>query len=186
MSKIKNLISDYQPIDEQEEKDKQLLLLACETFEDVLTRANEFMHFTASCFVINAEHTKVLCAYHNIYDTWGWCGGHADGDDDLLAVALRECNEETGAENLKVLNNNNPISIENLPVESHYKNGKYVASHLHMNVTYLFEADEKQPLRIAPDENSAVQWMTFEELLCCAREPVMKRIYRKIINQIIK
>jgi len=186
MDKIRKLLNDYQPINEQEKKDKQLLLLACDTFDDVLTRKNEFMHFTASCFTINKAHTKVLCAYHNIYDTWGWCGGHADGDDDLLAVALRECNEETGAQNLKVLNNGNPISIENLPVESHYKNGKYVSSHLHMNVTYLFEADEAQPIRNAPAENRAVRWMPFDELISCAREPVMKRIYQKIVDQIDK
>ena len=34
--------------------------------------------------------------YHNIYDSWSWLGGHADGETDLLAVALREVKEETG------------------------------------------------------------------------------------------
>lgn len=186
MDKLIKLLSDYQPINEQEEKDKELLMLACKIFDDVLTRKNEFMHFTASCFTINKEHNKVLCAYHNIYDTWGWCGGHADGDADLLAVALRECNEETGATALKILNDGKPISIENLPVESHYKNGKYVSSHLHLNVTYLFETDESLPIHNAPLENKAVCWMPFEKLISCAREPVMKRIYKKIADQIDK
>lgn len=42
-------------------------------------------------------------AYHNIYKSWAWTGGHSDGDSDLLNVALKEAKEETGLENLKVL-----------------------------------------------------------------------------------
>ena len=186
MSDVRELILSYQPKNEQEAKDKQLFLLACDMFDDVLSRKNEFMHFTASCFTVNKERTKVLCNYHIIYDTWGWCGGHADGDADLLSVALRECSEETGIKHLVVLNDGKPISIENLPVESHYKNGEYVSTHLHMNVTYLFEGDEKQALHIAPNENKAVSWLTFDELLINAREKIMKKIYKKIIQQILR
>ncbi len=53
-------------------------------------------HFTASAFVLNESHDKILGIYHKIYQSWGWVGGHADGNADLLAVAVKEVQEETG------------------------------------------------------------------------------------------
>ena len=46
-------------------------------------------HFTASAFVLNESHDKILGIYHKIYQSWGWVGGHADGNADLLAVAVK-------------------------------------------------------------------------------------------------
>lgn len=64
---LKEKIEKYQPYNEQEAKDKQTMLKYIDTFEDVLTRNNEFGHFTASAWTLNQERTKVLMVYHNIY-----------------------------------------------------------------------------------------------------------------------
>ena len=53
-------------------------------------------HMTASSWIVNEDYTKVLMIYHNIYNSWAWTGGHADGDEDLLHVAVKEAREETG------------------------------------------------------------------------------------------
>ncbi len=87
---LKEEIEKYKPFNEQEEKDKEIMLRYINTFEDVLTRGNEFGHFTASAWVVNKEKTKVLMIYHNIYQSWSWTGGHADGEKDLLHTAIRE------------------------------------------------------------------------------------------------
>ena len=76
-----------------------------DTFDDILTRKNDIGHFTASCWIVNKEKTKVLMVYHNIYDSWSWTGGHADGDEDLLRVSLKEAKEETGLKNVESLSN---------------------------------------------------------------------------------
>ena len=101
---LKQQIQNYKPYNEQEEKDKQTILKYMDSFEDVLTRNNEFAHFTASSWAVNSERTKVLMIYHNIYNSWAWTGGHADGESDLLQTAIREIKEETGVKNVKVLN----------------------------------------------------------------------------------
>ena len=86
----------YEPYNEQEARDRALLLRALREEADVFTRENDRMHMTASAWVTNEAHDRVLMAYHNIYDSWAWLGGHADGEEDLLAVALREVREESG------------------------------------------------------------------------------------------
>ena len=79
-------IENYRPYNEQEKWDKGLILDCLRAFEDVFTRENALAHMTASAWVVNEHFDRVLMAYHNIYDSWSWLGGHADGDEDLLAV----------------------------------------------------------------------------------------------------
>lgn len=184
MSKTIELLKNYKPYNEQESADKAMIIKAEEIFGNILTRDNEFCHLTSSAFVVNKNHDKVLCSFHKIYNSWTWVGGHADGDDDMLYVAMKEAKEETSIKNLKVLNNDNPISIEILPVASHYKRGKFVSTHLHLNVTYLLEADENEEIEIKPDENSGVAWLSFDDLLNKSTEDFMRVVYKKIIERI--
>ena len=66
-------------------------------------------------------------------------------------------------------------------MNGHEKRGEYVPSHLHLNVTYLFEADDGLPLRVKPDENSGARWFAPEEAIAACTEPWMaRRIYEKL------
>ncbi len=172
-------IKKYIPYNEQEEKDKELMLKYIDTFKDVLTRENEICHFTASSWIVNKEKTKVLMIYHNIYNSWAWTGGHVDGDSNLLNVALKEANEETGLKNLKVLSNG-IYSLEILTVKSHIKRGKFVSAHLHLNCSFLLEADEDDELRIKEDENKGVKWIDIDKVNVTTNEEEMKPIYKKL------
>ena len=177
---LREKIEKYVPYNEQEEKDKNTILKYMDTFEDTLTRNNEFGHFTASAWVVNKERTKVLMIYHNIYKSWAWTGGHADGESDLLSVAVREVKEETGVENVKVLDDD-IFSLEIVCVNGHVKRGKYVSSHVHLNVTYLLEVDESETLRIKEDENSGVKWVPIDEVEVTSNERwVKEKVYRKL------
>ena len=185
MSNTVEMLKSYVPYNEQEKKDIEQIIKAEEIFGNILTRDNEFSHLTSSAFVINEDHSKVLCIYHNIYKSWSWVGGHADGDDDMLYVAKKETEEETSLKNFKLLEPS-PISVEILPVKSHVRKGKYVPSHTHLNVTYLFEANENETIHILEDENSDIGWLTFEELIMRSDEPYMVPVYEKIIEKIKK
>ena len=183
MSKTVEMLKNYKPSCEQEEKDLLQIIKAEEVFGDILTRENSFCHMTASAFVINKKHTKVLCIYHNVYNSWCWIGGHADGDDNMLYVAKKETKEETSLQNFSEILKT-PISVEVLPVISHVKRGRFIPAHLHFNVTYLFEADEKDTVHILESENSNVGWLTFDELVTKSTEPHMVCVYKKIIDKI--
>ena len=119
-------------------------------------------------------------AYHNIYDSWAWLGGHADGEEDLLKVALREVREESGVQNSRPVTDG-IFSLEVLTVDGHVKKGAYVSSHLHLNVTYLIEADEHDPVFIKPDENSGVGWFALDEAVAASSEAwYREHIYTKL------
>ena len=177
---LREKIEKYVPYNEQEEKDKNTILKYMYTFEDTIKINNEFGHFPASAWVVNKERTKVLMIYHNIYKSWAWTGGHADGESDLLSVAVREVKEETGVENVKVLDDD-IFSLEIVCVNGHVKRGKYVSSHVHLNVTYLLEVDENEILRTKEDENSGVKWVPIDEVEVVSNERwVKEKVYRKL------
>ena len=183
---FKQQLTQYQPDNEQEERDKAVMLSLLDAKPDIYTRENQVAHMTASAWLLNKTHDKVLMIYHNIYHSWSWTGGHADGDRDLLAVAKREAEEETGVTDIKAVTED-IFSIEILTVDGHEKRGAYVPSHLHLNVTYLLEADEEEVLRVKPDENSGVKWFSLEGALKACTEPWMiERIYKKLNEKMQK
>ena len=173
----------FTPGCEQEEADRRLMLEYMELFPQLLTRENETAHFTASCWIVTPDQSRVLMAYHNQYDSWAWLGGHADGESDLLAVALREAREESGLREVSAVTDS-PVSLELLAVQPHEKRGKFVPAHLHLNLTYLLEADPAQALRCKPDENSGVRWFSPWEALSATNEACMRPIYRKLIDRV--
>ena len=175
-------LAAYRPYNEQEQRDLPLLLAALKQ-PDSFTRQNETAHFTASAWVVNPARNKVLMIYHNIYHSWAWTGGHADGDRDLLAVAKREAMEETGVTEIRAISED-IFSLEILTVDGHEKRGAYVPSHLHLNVTYLLEADPELPLRIKEDENSEIGWIGVEEIQRRSTEKwFVERIYSKLCKK---
>ena len=178
-----DVIKNYIPSCDQEKKDKELILNLSNTYNNLLYRDNEFAHITVSSYILNNDKTKVLMIYHNIYNSWSWVGGHADGEDDPLKVAIKEGREETGLINLTPLSDK-ISSLEILTVDSHYKNSKYVSPHLHLNLTYFLVANEEDELKIKPDENSGVMWIKIEEVKKYSTEPKMIEIYEKLHKKI--
>ena len=173
-------IENYRPSNEMEERDKELILGALLREENVFSRENTLCHMTASAWITSPDRTKVLMAYHNIYDSWSWLGGHADEDTDLLRVALKEAKEESGLRTVRPLMRD-IFSLEVLTVDGHMKKGKYVSSHLHLNLTYLLEGDDREMVHAKEDENRGVRWFSPEDAVAASSEPWFREhIYSKL------
>ena len=176
-------IERYIPFNEQEERDKTLILDWICNNENAFSRDNVAAHMTSSAWVVNKDRSKVLMVYHNIYNSWSWLGGHADDETDLLSVAIREVKEEAGILNVQPVSND-IFSMESLTVDGHVKKGEYVSSHLHLNITYLLEADSEEAVTVNEDENSGVAWFAPEEALEKSTEPwFVKNVYTKLLNK---
>ncbi len=177
-------IINYNPINAQEIEDKKLILDLYDKYKDeLLYRECKVAHMSASAWITNKDKTKVLMNYHNLYQNWGWLGGHADGGNDMLKVIIKEIYEESGLKDIKLLYDN-IISLEILPVSYHIKKGSFVSSHLHLNVTYLFETDDTLSLTINPSENSGLKWVLIEDSINETKEEIMKPIYKKLNDRI--
>jgi 8-oxo-dGTP pyrophosphatase MutT (NUDIX family) len=176
--KIEALLAQCTPGDAREAQDIACLRRYLAAEPNLLTRENTAMHLTASAWIVGAGGERVLLCWHNIYKSWSWTGGHADGDDDLPAVALREAEEETGVRCTLV--SAKPLAVDILPVWPHEKRGAPVSGHLHLNFTFLLRADEAAPLRIKPDENSDVRWFAADAVEAAVSEPDMRPVYARL------
>lgn len=224
-------IASYHPFNEQEAADRHVMLRALKTNRFCFDRKSQ-AHFTCSAWVVNPEKTQTIMVFHNIYNSWSWIGGHADGCSDLAAIALRELREETGVEHARIvspwecvdrssrrlnadqkakasaneisnetasankipnevvnataLSPTSPLfSLEVLTVDGHEKNSRYISSHLHLNVAYLVEVDPSEALRIKPDENSGVKWVSLDQVLNMSDEPwIREHIYAKLLAKL--
>lgn len=179
---LKEQIEDYEPFDYQEVTDKEYFLRFIDTFDDTLTRNNIFGHFSASAFVVNKKRNKMVVVYHIINDGWIYPGGHADGESDLLSVALREVEEETGLK-AKVLSDK-IYAIQANSVQPHIKKNKFVPAHTHFDVIYLLESDDSVPLVYREDESKGVKWISFEDSEKDDIVPFIKPIHKKLINKL--
>lgn len=183
---IEDDIAAYEPRNEQEEADKQVMLSVLARDEHAFDRS-AMAHMACSIWTVSPDTARTLLVYHNIYRSWSWIGGHADGERNLAAVALRELSEETGVVHARLakLPAGGIYSLEALTVDGHEKRGRYVSSHLHLNVTYLAVADPREPVRVKPDENSGVKWVATHDAIALSTEPwIRERIYRKLIDKL--
>ena len=180
VDRLLDQLRKYEPWNEQEAADRDEIIRQIENSPNIFTRENLNAHMTASSWIVDRSRAKVLMVYHNIYDSWSWTGGHADGRTDLLAVALREAKEETGIVHVHPLSEN-IYSLEILTVDGHIKRGKYVPSHLHLNLTWLLEADDTDVLTNKADENKAAAWFGLDDAIQASSEPWFRKwIYPKL------
>ena len=171
----------YSPANEQEAQDKKVILSYIKQFpSNVLLRENEIAHITSSGFIMNKTLDKALLVHHNIRNVWAWTGGHADGDEDLLHVALKEAVEETGVSHIHPLTDH-IASIDILPVFGHVKKSHYVNAHLHLSIAYILIADENSELFIRPEENSGVEWFPVDRFTTRHFDEKDVYLYQKLI-----
>ena len=123
---------------------------------------------------------RVRKAHDENHDKWIGVGGKFEDGESPEECLLREVREESGLTAVRPVSPH-IYSLEILTVDGHEKRGAYVSSHLHLNVTYLLEADPAAPVRRKPDENSAVAWFGLEEAVAASSEPWFReRVYRKL------
>lgn len=176
-------IKSYKPLTESETSDKEIILNYIDLMgDDILLRKSKLAHITSSGFILNEEMTKTLMVHHNIYKTWTWTGGHADGDRDLFQIAIKEAKEETGIESVTSLTEE-MLSLDILTVNGHYRRGAYVSTHLHLSAAYVLIAGETEILKVNEDENSDVRWIDVNKMAVMCNEPEIVPIYKKLLER---
>lgn len=122
-------------------------------------RRNLKAHFTASCWVTNQNHDQVLLLHHAKLNRWLQPGGHADGDKNLIAVAMKELSEETGINEIK----NIPEQIFDIDIHTIPKR-KNVPEHEHFDARFHFIVNDSLNLMIN-EESNALKWVSLNEVI---------------------
>ena len=147
-----------------------------ETHTDCFERSQQSGHVTGSAWVIDLDRKHVLLTHHLKLDKWLQPGGHADGDPDVLAVAMREAIEETGLEMIR------PVSRKIFDVDVHSIPGRDgEPAHYHYDIRFVFQADRALPLRKSA-ESKALGWVKLTEVDRLTDEESVMRMVRKTLQ----
>lgn len=144
------------------------------TYENCFERTLLIGHVTGSAWIVDRDRTHVLLTHHRKLDKWLQLGGHADGDSDVLRVAMREAEEESGLTTLQ------PVHREIFDVDIHLiPLRKTEPEHFHYDVRYALEADRAEPIRVS-DESHDLRWVPVDEVAGLTAEESVLRMVRKM------
>ncbi len=167
-------LRSYVPADPYERSLRDRIISFVEQHPDCFERSLAIGHITASALILNHDRTRTLLTHHHKLEKWLQLGGHADGDPDPLAVALREAEEESGLADIR------PVSPEIFDVDVHpIPARKSEPEHVHYDIRYLFTADDTLPLSITT-ESKDLAWIPLSEIRTYTVEESILRMVRKV------
>lgn len=173
---ILDLLKIYKPIDDADRRQVERVVAFVKSTDLCFERSHLAGHITGSAWIVDPSGTRVLLTHHKKLGKWLQLGGHADGQPDVLAVALREAKEESGLEDLR------PVSNEIFDVDVHTIPARPTEpEHLHYDIRFVFQAGEKEEVQVS-GESLDVVWIALDELEQLTREPSMLRMREKWLH----
>jgi 8-oxo-dGTP pyrophosphatase MutT (NUDIX family) len=157
-------LRQYVPWDPEDARSADRIVDFLERVPDAFQRSTAEGHMTGSAWVVSNSGDRVLLLHHRKLDKWLQPGGHADGEEDLLAVAAREAREECGLISLR------PVSSKPFDVDVHLIPARAVESeHYHYDVRYAFVVEGSEAV-VKNEESLNVTWFSVEALELVSQE----------------
>lgn len=144
-----------------------------EVYDTCFERSLEIGHVTGSAWVVDKSGQRVLLTHHRKLNRWLQLGGHADGESNVQAVALREIWEESGLCSARPLGDDIfDIDIHLIPARGNEP------AHFHYDVRFAFQVHGDEPF-IVSDESHDLDWVSISGLRDYSEEESMLRMARK-------
>ncbi len=176
---LRDEIAAFRPYNEQEVADQQRMLSFLDHYPETLFSRDSSVHFTASAWIVNHSRTRVLMIFHNIYRSWSWTGGHATEPYDLIDLSVKKARTETGLSSIRPAYED-IYSLEIIATSGYYKEPNYIPSHLHLNLTYLLEADESEEIKTDESETCGAKWFDLRRAAMLSNGAWIRSIYEKL------
>lgn len=147
------LLREYQPNAPEELTYKNVMLAFIENHADCFERSLAIGHITASAWLVNKEQDQALLMHHTKLDKWFQLGGHCDGDSDVLNVAIKEAQEESGIQSIA------PLSDAIFDIDIHLiPANKREEEHYHYDVRFLLQVTSDEQV-IQNSESKELRWI---------------------------
>jgi 8-oxo-dGTP pyrophosphatase MutT (NUDIX family) len=170
---LTTLLQNHHPTDPHEVQFTEQITSFVKQNPDCFERYLLIGHVTGSAWILDKSHQFTLLTHHRKLDKWFQTGGHCDGDSDVLNVALKEAQEETGLSDIQIISPNIfDIDIHEIPER------KGVPAHLHYDVRFLLEADMNQPFTVS-SESTDLAWVALSEVSKLNDSESIVRMVRK-------
>lgn len=167
-----SLLNNYHPKDKVEQIYKEETITFIKNNQNCFDRSNLNGHITASAWLLNKDKTKVLLMLHKKLNSWLQLGGHADGESNVAFVAMKEAQEESGIEEINLIDDNIfDIDIHTIPAH------KDIPEHLHYDIRFLLEAQHEH--FIQNNESIALRWFTQDKESFPNKSESMMRMFFK-------
>lgn len=157
-NQLNELLQKHKPFNEQEAIFTKQITEFVQEHTDCFERSLLIGHVTGSAWIVDKSRQFTLLTHHRKLDKWFQTGGHCDGDSDVLNVALKEAQEETGLTDIQIISPDIfDIDIHEIPER------KGIPAHLHYDVRFLLEADMNEPLTVS-SESTDLAWVAISEV----------------------
>lgn len=158
-----------------DEDAQKRIILFVQNHVDCFERTLEVGHITSSAWLVNKAGTHALLMHHAKLNMWVQLGGHCDGESDVLSVALKEAQEESGIQAIEpVMQDIFDLDVHYIPARKHEK------EHYHYDIRFL--------LRVTSDENfvknhesNDMRWFDKNKESLPAASPSVVRMFDKWI-----
>lgn len=175
--KLIQLLEAYEPVHPEERLYKEEILSFIKRREDCFERFLEEGHVTASAWLVNKKGDSALLMHHAKLDIWCQLGGHADGDPDVLAVALKEAREESGIDAIEPIGRGIfDIDVHEIPETRKEK------AHKHYDIRFLLQAVGSEEV-LCNEEAKALLWVSKEKNALPTKERSILRMHEKWVQQ---
>ncbi len=173
------LLQDYQPTPEEAQFKTDMLTFIKE-HEECFERTLERGHITASAWLLSKDHSHALLLHHKKLNRWFQLGGHCDGDSDVLAVAIKEAQEESGIVGIA------PVALEPtiFDIDIHWiPEHKEVKGHWHYDVRFLLQVTTDEQI-VQNHESNELRWISKNENELPTQERSVTRMFKKWIDRV--
>ncbi len=172
-SSLVTLLHNYFPEASEEIESKQKMIAFIQENPDCFERTLEYGHITGSAWLLNDDCSKALLMHHHKLDLWVQLGGHCDGDSNVLQVALKEAQEESGIEKIV------PVSCDIFDIDIHHIPGNSrEKEHYHYDVRFLLRVVGNEQV-IQNSESKELRWIDKNETSLPTQSLSVVRMFRK-------
>lgn len=168
-----SLLAEYEAWGPQDEAARNRIIAFVRANPECFERSLRQGHVTGSAWIVDASRSRCLLTHHRKLDRWLQLGGHADGETDVLAVAMREAREESGLASLRVVSAAIfDCDVHEIPAR------KAEPAHFHHDLRFVLEADCAEPL-VVSEESKQLAWVALDDVAALSGDASVVRMVAK-------